>query len=379
MPTYRIAQPRDMDELIDFINMVFSMVRVPHDFVSMLPKVYAPEHSKPEIHFIAEENGHIVGCLGMLVFPLNVCEHSLRVGYLGSVAVHPRFRGHGIMRELMERQIAAAKAAGLDMLVLGGQRQRYQYYGFETCGTSYRYHLSAACLRHALADDDGDAFSFKPMDDSDVTFAYSLYNAQPVCGARTPENFLACLRSYHENPQIIMKDAAPVGYFVLSGDGSTITEIVSADDAFILPAIKKWMSLHDMRRLNVEIAPHSAQMNGLLASVCEGCSIGANAMFRMLRPQTVLPAYMALKNTYAPLADGTFTATLSDLGAYAVTVDGGHISVVPATGSALTLNACEMHQLFFGCNPFAVSQTVRQQPPSGWFPLPCYIPEPDSF
>ena len=32
MMHYRLANDSDMDAIIDFIDMIFSMVRVPHDF-----------------------------------------------------------------------------------------------------------------------------------------------------------------------------------------------------------------------------------------------------------------------------------------------------------------------------------------------------------
>ena len=110
---YRLANGRDMDALIDFIDMVFSMVRVPHDFEAILPKVYGPGRRRPEIHVIAEDDeGRLCGCLGMMTYPLRVAGRTLRVGYLGSMAVHPRARGQGVMGELLRRQIARAQRGG---------------------------------------------------------------------------------------------------------------------------------------------------------------------------------------------------------------------------------------------------------------------------
>lgn len=379
MLTYRIAQPEDMPALLDFINMVFSMVRRPHDFASLLPKAYSDAHSQPEIHVIAVEDGRIVGCLGMLRFPLEVCGHRLRLGYLGSMSVHPCVRGQGVMKELVHRQIAIAQAEGLDMLALGGQRQRYQHYGFETCGTGYHYSLTAANMRHALPEETGTAFTFRPMAEADVPFAFGLYAARPVTGARTAEGFLPCLRSFQHNPQLVLRQGTPVGYFTLLPENNAITELAFTDAALVLPALKAWMLHTGTRSLRVEAAPQDVSLNRLLAPVCEGFTVADNAMYRLLRPETVLPAYMSLQATLAPLADGHFTAQLADLGAYTIAVEGDQASVTPAEKATLALDAFQMHQLFFGCNPFGIAADIRQQVPSGWFPLPLHIPYPDTF
>ena len=41
MIEYRFAAPEHRADLIDFINYVFSQNSVPHDFKTLIPKVYA--------------------------------------------------------------------------------------------------------------------------------------------------------------------------------------------------------------------------------------------------------------------------------------------------------------------------------------------------
>jgi len=216
MMNYRIARPEDMDGMIDFANMVFSMLRVPHNFEEMLPKVYAAPNLQPEIHVIAEEDGRLCGCLGMLVYPLRVAGETLRIGYMGTMAVHPRVRGRGTMGTLMEKQIERGKEMGLDMLVLGGQRQRYARHGYETCGATYSYSISAANVRHAMAEVEADDMVFSPMTQADVPFVLSLYDTGIVAGARTEGNFLDAVRSYREKPYCVKRNEEELGYLVVS-------------------------------------------------------------------------------------------------------------------------------------------------------------------
>lgn len=378
MVNYRIAKPEDMDGVIDFINMVFSMLRVPHNFERMLPKVYGRPFRLADIHVIAEEeDGRLCGCLGMYVFPLRVGKRTLRVGYLGSMAVHPRVRGQGTMGTLMSKQIERGQALGLDMMVLGGQRQRYQYSGFETGGATYLYSISRSNVRHALADADDTGLTFRPMTASDTEAAMAMYDSRIVAGARTPENFLATLVSYEREAFAAEKNGELVGYLSAEKDGMHIGELVMRDSALILPAIKAWVNSRGIVRTHIAAAPYDVTLNRLLAPVCEGFSIEPNCMVRVLHPETVLQAYMELKHAMTPLADGRMLLGWEGLGTYALSVCGGCISVAAAQEAPeQVFSGIDVHQLLFGYNRF---NAPRNSAPSGWFPLPLHIPEPDSF
>lgn len=380
MVNYRIARPEDMEGIIDFINMVFSMLRVPHNFETMLPKVYGKDFRLADIHVIAEdEQGRLSGCLGMYEFPLCVGDTTLRVGYLGSMSVHPRVRGQGTMGMLMQKQIERGLERGLDLMVLGGQRQRYQYSGFETGGTTYLYRISRSNVRHALAEAQDEGLTFAQMVEEDVPAALALYNRQRVAGARRKDNFIATLVSYHRQAWTIKKNGELVGYLSAEADGSHLGEIVMEQQEMILPAIKMWMSAKEIRTLHVAAAPHDAALNRLLAPICEGCDIMPNCMIRVLKPETVLSAYMKLKNSYDPLEQGELVLGWEGLGAYRVCVSDEEISVKKTDDAAqIQLGGIEMHQLLFSHNRFGVPK-VGAAVPRSWFPLPLYIPEPDSF
>ncbi|MGN0779020.1 MAG: GNAT family N-acetyltransferase [Aristaeellaceae bacterium] len=377
---YRLAEMQDMDRIIDFANMVFSMVRVPHSFEELLPKVYTAPHQQADIHLLAEEDGKLYGCLGMLVYPLRVAGETLRVGYLGTMAVHPRARGQGIMAALVDGQVARGKAMGLDMLLLGGQRQRYGYHGFESCGTAIAYTISMANVRHAMAQADAQGLCFTPMQPEDVPFAYALYDGQCVAGARTADNFLAVTMSYRERPYIVTRRGEPLGYIVTTQDGQRISEIVMQDSASILPAIKGYMLDSGLKTLQVDAPPHDAALNSLLAPLCEGFSFSPAVMLRMLKPERVIGAYMQLKSRGQTLEDGHLVLGCGEAGTVEMTVRDGSISVLPTCQQPeLALSGQQAAMLLFGCNRFAVPQAIRDRAPASWFPLPLHIPKPDSF
>ena len=148
MLEYGRATMQEEAALLDFANMVFSLSHEPTDFRALQPVVYdRPGFSKWTQ--VARENGRI---LGMVCTPdkvLKAGEGRLRFGYIGTVSAHPYERGRGIMKELMRRTIDAARDEGLDFLVLGGQRQRYQHFGFEDAGAKLSLYLSQGSISHS--------------------------------------------------------------------------------------------------------------------------------------------------------------------------------------------------------------------------------------
>lgn len=377
---YRLSQSQDMEGLIDHINMVFSMLRVPHNFETMLPKAYSKELRIDDMHVIAEDEiGRLCGCLGMYVFPLRVMDTTLRVGYLGSMAVHPRVRGQGTMGTLMQEQIKRGYELGLDLMVLGGQRQRYQRSGFETGGASYVYSISRANVRHALAETDADGMTFRMMRQGDVPEMIGLYDSQIVAGARREDNFIATLRSYRREAWTILKEDAPVGYISATPDGQTIGEIVLKSPEMILPAIKAWMEEKNAKNLHISAAVYDKTLGELLAPVCEAFSLNPSIMIRVLKPETVLPAYMKLKHTVCPLTAGRIVLGWEGAGAFEFKVSAEEITVRPTDETPQDmLSQIDLHQLLFGFNRFAAPKT-KAAIPENWFPLPVHIPDPDSF
>lgn len=374
---YRMAELRDMDGIIDHINMVFSMTHRPHNFEQMLPKVYGPQRRLPEIHLLAEEQGRLCGCLAMLEYPLRVADTTLQLGYMGSMAVHSRARGKGTMGELMRRQVERAKELGKDLLVLGGQRQRYERHGFTPTGGGCSYLITAANVRHALSEACAEQISFRPMQKEDEKEAFDLYDGQWVTGARTREDFIIHLVSYEQRPWTILCDDRFSGYLVCSGDQREICEMLVAEEDLILPVVKAWFASNNLRSVTVKTAPYDVALNQALAGICEGYSLGQSHSLRLLNPGKVIKAYMELKGRYMPMEDGLFRIGYGEYGTYRICVKQGIVSVEPCMEKPdADCTELEAINLLFGHNIFAVPEKTA---PAGWFPLPFYLPCPDTF
>lgn len=160
----RMADERDYEACYSFANMVFQHAGNQISFEKAIPKVYAPDAGMTHIHrLVTEDDGSIRALIGVLPETIHTLAGDLKAGFVGSVSVHPDTRGQGYMKRLMADWEMIGRQKGLDLLVLGGQRQRYAYYGYGQGGQHWSFEISARCIRHALKDLDTDGISFREI------------------------------------------------------------------------------------------------------------------------------------------------------------------------------------------------------------------------
>ena len=139
MTEFCTGKASDREDIIDFINMVFSQTGQPHDFKILLPKLYADDSDTSACHFLAKEDGKIKAVVGLFPTEHVTGGQRLKIGHIGSVSVHKYARGRGYMKQLMAMAYDAAKHGGYDALVLGGKKNRYQYFGFQPTEAAAKY------------------------------------------------------------------------------------------------------------------------------------------------------------------------------------------------------------------------------------------------
>ena len=378
MTEYRFATSQDWPKVIDFIDLVFSQSARPHDFAALIPKVYGDGHDYSHIHAIALEDGEIRGCVAVLPVEMAIAGQPLRMGYLGSVSVHRLSRGAGYMKKLMQMQLEKAQADGLDMIVLGGQRQRYGYFGFSSAGGAYEYSITHANVRHALKDVDASGFVFGPLEPGEGSeYAYALYQQQPVCGSRTADNFAELALTFDSKGWLILRNGQKAGYLISSVDGKGIREIVLEQPELLPAVIKAWMIEKQLRGIHVAAAPYDRQLNRTLAAFAEYYSLGQDGYLNCLNYASTILCWMTLKNSVSPLSEGVVRLNIAGQ-TVEIKVADGMVSAEDTDAAAdLSLTADEANQLIFGFNRFYAPEVSGI--PADWFPLPLFIPRMETF
>lgn len=379
MTTYRPAGPDDRAKVIDFINMVFSMTARPHNFKTLIPKVYADGRGRDDIHNIAvDEKGDVRGVVAILPQEMRVLDETLRTGFVGSVSVHPFSRGEGHMKALMRLAVEREKARGADLIALGGQRQRYEYFGFTPGGLGISYTITRANLRHTAGAVDVSDIAFVPFRGADAALieaACRLHAAQAAYIVRPPEDFAVILETWQESAWIILKGGAFAGYLAASPGRDSLGELRLGEPSELRAVLKAWFEEANLQRLALTMPGFDRPMNRELSAIAEHYDLHTTQRLRVLNWPRVIRAFLRLNAAGGGVADGALSLWI-DGEPLTISVRRGEVTVAQeAPQEAPRLSAMEAQTLFFS----PLSALGRGVAPDGWLPLPFFIGAPDEF
>lgn len=319
----------DFDEAIDFMNMVFSMDGGGIDFPRLLPKLYQPDDHLMRCNYAIRRQGRIRAVVGSFPMVLQVGSHKLMVAGIGGVSTHPRERTGGLMRRLMEQALTDMRQEGVCLSILGGQRQRYGYYGYEVAGTEIRFSISPHNLKHALAGQKLPAITLKRLaasplsrpldgseDDSWRQKAWETirqwHQAQPVRvhrGQSMQQIMLSwgCDVFLAENEQ-----HEPVGCFAVTDKGQ-VNELLTASPDYILPVAAAWIREYD-KAIEWVCLPWQTDLITQLAQIAERWRQVPTCNLQVLDWPPVIEAFLQYVADTRQLKDGRLCIELSDLG-----------------------------------------------------------------
>ncbi len=367
--------PHEKAEIIDFINYVFSQAHAPHDFKTLIPKVYGDDaDGLGAEHYLIREDGMIKALVADRFFSLSVAQTVLRVGLIGSVSVHPYSRGKGYMKELMPAVIDDARNSGTDLLVLGGQRQRYGYFGFESAGTQLRFRITKDNIRHCMSNLDCTEISFVDLDNHDtdsIRFAKKLYERNPLHALRDEKEFSAIMQTWNTRCRIVYRNGERIGYCY--GNCWEVEVIRESDFPAVLKAL---FAQENLNETDIRVSPFRTERASFLYGICEEAGINQVEMIHVLNWRTVLQGFLSLKAAYTRLEDGTEDFEIDGKG-YCVSVTDGRPTVCETEirSNARKFSHVEAERAFFGIDLLLLDERKIHN----WAPLPFNVDVPDTF
>jgi len=378
MAEYRKALPQEEADVLDYINYVFSQAHRPHNFKTLLPKVYAHK-GFCKYHYVAVTDGRIRGTVAVLPVDLPLGnDEILKIGYVGSVSVHPYDRGAGHMKKLMQLIIDDAQGK-YDLLVLGGQRQRYQYFGFEQGGICLRFTVRDTNVRHALADVPADRLQLRLLTDANdaaLDAIHTLCAKQWMHCVRPREIFWDTMHSWHGNLYALEENGALQGY-AYARRGDDLAEIGLYDESRIAEAIKTYMAYTGEKSVSVRVDALNRVRANYFKSFAEKWELADNEMLHVINWQRVLSLLLSVKADCQPLMDGRFVFEVENIGRYAIEV-GDHTVSVCETQSTPDMVLTKQKAVEFFFSPytaFMVSSPLLKS----WLPAPFGMYPADEF
>lgn len=140
----RLARRNEFGEAMAFTDRIFRANFKGRQVVAgNYPHLYSSDKHKRLL--LVRDRGQLVGCLGMHPMLHHAEEVSVNAGGLGIVGTHPERRREGIMAAMLNNAISRMQQTGYSVSVLVGDRQRYNWFGWEYAGLR---HLFTLDLRH---------------------------------------------------------------------------------------------------------------------------------------------------------------------------------------------------------------------------------------
>lgn len=345
-------------------------------FAALLPRYYGSDADFSSQHFLALEGTRIVGLLAAFPFTLSVYGTMLSACAIGMVSTAPDQRGRGVMSALLCQAIEALRARGTVICTLGGQRRRYEHFGFEPCGTLAEYVFTPSSL--GLTDADTADFLLRPFaGEDDVLHAHMLSQRRGIHVVRPAAQFGAICRTWGGVPLVLDKNGSFAGYAVTSRRGDLLYEAELADPDDLAAALYCCLRGRGLSELRYSLLPDEPREAAQLNRCCEYANIGVCHSFLPLAPLALLRA--CFQGAPAPRADGRFVLEVSGWGRFSFEIEGGRAEVRPtAAPAALSLDPLAAMQLLFApLGAAGLAREISRQIPAGWLPLPLFLPRLD--
>lgn len=375
----------DNSRMIDFINEVFFGDDENNtEFLKLLPKIYKDKYRPAYNNFVVQDaDGTFRSAIGNFYNDMTVGGIDLKTCCIGNVAVGAEYRSMGYMKKLMEMSVEDMKNNGTALSYLGGQRQRYGYFGYENSGVCYNFVFSRNSYKHSLRNMAG-GLSFEKLTEDDkelYDFIDGIYAKQPVISRRPKDAYYDILCSWCDIPYIVRENGTPVGYAVLSTDNKNISEFGLADNALLPRFIASLFETFDVREFHFDIAPFETEKAAFFTRTASGMDIGGSESILVFDYKTVITAFLRAKAAYTTLCDGEMTVLIHGVKGdekLKISVINNTVNVENTEDTAQAEFDChEAVRAFFSIYPTDRAKLSPQA--QSWLPLPMYFSSRDTM
>lgn len=316
---YGRGRDEDNRKLIAFINDVFfTDDPTEREFLELLPKIYKDKYRPAYCNFVAQEKdtGVFRSAVGNFYCDYVIGGEEIKACCIGNVAVGREYRGMGYMIKLMEMSVEDMKNNGADLAYLGGQRQRYGYFGFEQAGVCYNFGLSRSAYRHALGSIPSALTKEKLTEENAeaISVIAEIAEKNAVAAKRNKEDYLDILMSWRQVPYILKDGDKIIGYIVFNRDMDRLQEFGATDKAYyprVIAAAYEIMDELGIRSgLHFDVGPFEKDKIDFFSANCDGIDMGGCEMILVYNFCKVIKAYLKAKASYCTLADGETTVLI---------------------------------------------------------------------
>lgn len=382
---YGRGKDEDNKKLIAFLDEVFfSDDDDGTNFLDLLPKIYKDKYRPAYNNFVVQdEDGNFRSAVGDFYNDMLVGGEKIKTCCIGNVAVGREYRSMGYMKELMQMSVEDMRKNGVDIAYLGGQRQRYGYFGFESAGVRLVYRFNRSNIKHAFGNEPSGltAEYLQPDDTESLKNIAALNKRYSVIAERNFENFYDILCSWNTKPRVLKENGKFVGYFVAREEIEYLSEIDVISPQYIKKAVAAVFENTDKRDLPFPTAPFETEKIKVYDETCEGVDICGCESILVYNFEKVIRAFLKAKAEYQKLCDGELTVLIH--GQYGdeklkIKSENNNISVEKYDGEAeIELEHHAATRAFF--SNYSSDRAAFPPEAQQWLPLPMYFFSADTM
>lgn len=373
--TKGIGTKADEKILIETLDEVFFSEEDTR-FLTLLPKLYKEQYNPAEHNLILREDGVIKAAVGC--YPINVTAagRKLRIMGIGNVAVTKDCRRKGYMIELMNMALEKMIAEGYDYSLLGGQRQRYEYFGYVPAGSGINFTINKGNISRIRNGNTETEFIAGLLEESDteaIAKIKALYDKMPFRAERKEEEMFDILCSWGCKPYVVYCDGEFKGYFVRK-DGY-LAEVKSEKAEDLLDIFLCIMKVAENESVSFTAPVYDTETCDFMAKRCCGMSVCHVEQLNIFNYAKFIEAFLAIKAERMNLCSGTLNVLIHGYAKdemLAITVDGKNVTVAN-TDAEPDVELDNLEAVAFFAGNYAVKRLSLPAFAQNWFPVDFFM------
>lgn len=371
-----LGNKSDEKELIEALDEIF-FSEEDNDFLSLLPKLYKDRYNPGEHNVLIKEDGVIKAAVGCYPMDVTAGGRKLRLMGIGNVAVAKDCRRKGYMIELMNASLEKMIAEGYDYSLLGGQRQRYEHFGYVPAGSSMRFTINKGNISRIRNGNTETSFTAKLLTEDNaeaIEIIKELNDAMPFRVERKAEDMINILRSWKCVPYAVYGGDEFKGYFVFnSKDNLAEFRVLRTEDMleFFLCA----MQVMESESLSFTVPVYDAEVCDYMAKRCCGMALCHVDQLNILNYKNFVEAFLAIKAQRINLCSGTLNVLVHGYAkdeSLSITVDGKNVTVAQ-TDAKPDVELDNLEAVAFFAGNYSAKRLSLPAFAQNWFPVDFFM------
>lgn len=367
----------DEKHLIEVLDEVFFSEEETR-FLTLLPKLYKEKHNPAEHNILIKEDGVIKAAVGC--YPINVTAagKKLRIMGIGNVAVAKDCRRKGYMIELMNEALKMMIEEGYDYSLLGGQRQRYEYFGYVPAGSAFNFTINKGNISRLRDGNTETPFTAKLLEEGDaetIAKIKALYDKMPFRADRSEEDMFDILNSWKCKPYVVREGDEFKGYFVMNDSSGYLAEVKVLNVEETLEFLLCIMETANNESVSFTVPIYDTEMCDFMSKrACGmvGCHVEQLNIFNY---EKFIEAFLTIKVQRINLCSGTLNVLVHGYAKdemLAITVDGKSVTVTQ-TDAAPDVELDRLEAIAFFAGNYAVKRLALPAFAQNWFPVDFFM------